>query len=112
MIHAYTLFTDGNVARTLSKKYGVPYVVAIRDTDVNDFFRYRPYLIKLGSQIMKDASAVFFLSESYKRIVLEKYVPSNRNIFKKFNYLGKVSLFCSLGSIIFIYFIGLKISAK
>lgn len=77
LIHAYTLFTDGNVARTLSKKYGIPYVVAIRDTDVNDFFKYRPYLIKLGIQIMKDASAVFFLSESYKRIVLEKYVPSN-----------------------------------
>lgn len=76
IIHAYTLFTDGNVARTLSKKHGIPYVVAIRDTDVNDFFRYRPYLIKLGIQIMEDASAVFFLSEAYKKIVLEKYVPS------------------------------------
>lgn len=75
LLHAYTLFTDGNVARTLSRKYGVPYVVAIRDTDVNDFFKYRPYLIKLGIKIMVEASAVFFLSEAYKKIVLEKYVP-------------------------------------
>ena len=37
VIHAYTLFTDGNCAMQLSKKYGIPYVVAIRNTDVNTF---------------------------------------------------------------------------
>ena len=41
IIHAYTVMSDGNVARNLSKEYGVPYVVAVRDTDINTFFRYR-----------------------------------------------------------------------
>lgn len=75
IIHAYTLFTDGNCARRLSKKYNIPYVVAIRNTDVNNFFRMMPHLRKRGIKIMADASAVFFLSESYRKIVFDKYVP-------------------------------------
>lgn len=77
VIHAYTLFTDGNSARQLSKKYGIPYVVAIRNTDVNDFFRLMPHLRKRGVEIMRDASAVFFLSESYRKQVFDKYIPEN-----------------------------------
>lgn len=75
-IHAYTLFTDGNTAYELSKKYHKPFVVAIRDTDVNDFFRIRIFLRKRGIEILKNASAVLFLSEAYRKTVLEKYVPS------------------------------------
>lgn len=74
-IHAYTLFTDGNCARKLSKKYGIPYVVAVRNTDVNTFFAKLPYLRSRGVQIMRDAETVFFLSESYRKQVFEKYVP-------------------------------------
>ena len=40
-IHAYTLFTDGNAAMCLGRKYGVPYVVAVRNTDLNGFFKRR-----------------------------------------------------------------------
>lgn len=75
VIHAYTLFTDGNCARKLSQTYGIPYVVAVRNTDVNDFFRLMPHLRKRGIKTMLDAKAVFFLSESYRRQVFEKYVP-------------------------------------
>lgn len=76
LIHAYTLFTDGNCVEKLSEKYGIPYVVAVRNTDVNDFFRLMPHLRNRGIKIMKKASAVFFLSEAYKRQVFEKYVSA------------------------------------
>lgn len=75
LIHAYTLFTDGNCARNLWKKYGIPYVVAVRNTDVNAFFKRMPHLRKRGVEIMMDAEAVFFLSEAYRRQVFEKYIP-------------------------------------
>lgn len=75
LIHAYTLFTDGNCARKLSNKYGIPYVVAVRNTDVNAFFRLMPHLRKRGIKTMLDAKAVFFLSESYRKQVFEKYIP-------------------------------------
>lgn len=76
LLHAYTLFTDGNCARKMWKKYGVPYVVAVRNTDMNVFFRWMPHLRSLGVQIMRDAKAVFFLSEAYKNQIFEKYVPA------------------------------------
>ena len=75
LIHAYTLFTDGNCARKLFQKHGIPYVVAVRNTDVNDFFRLMPHLRGRGVRIMLDAKAVFFLSEAYRKQVFEKYIP-------------------------------------
>lgn len=74
-IHAYTLFTDGNCAMRLSYAYGIPYVVAVRNTDIFDFLRIRPYLRNRALRIMKGASAVFFLSQAYKTFVYEKYIP-------------------------------------
>lgn len=73
--HAYTVFTDGNVAYELFKKYHIPYVVAVRSTDVNVFFKKMPHLRKRGVQILKNAAAVFFLSEPYRKHVLERYIP-------------------------------------
>ena len=88
LLHAYTLFTDGNCAYKLSEKYGVDYVVAIRNTDVNDFFKWRPHLIKRGIRIMQNAKAIFFLSEAYRQQVLEKYVPARyRNALAAKSYI-------------------------
>lgn len=84
-IHAYTLYTDGNCAMKLSKKYGKPYVVAIRDTDVNFFFKLMPHLRPRGVKIMLGASKVFFLSTTYRDYVINKYVPKRKReeILKK-----------------------------
>lgn len=74
-IHAYTLFTDGNCARRLSRRYHIPYVAAVRSTDVNFFLKKAFYLRGRAVKILRDASAVFFLSECYRTQVLERYVP-------------------------------------
>ena len=74
-IHAYTLFTDGNAAMKLAKKYNKPFVVAVRNTDVNDFFAKLFYLRGRGIKIMRAAKKIFFLSEVYRKQVFEKYVP-------------------------------------
>ena len=74
-IHAYTLFTDGNSAMQMSREYGMPYIVAVRNTDVNTFFKYRILLRKRGVEILRNASAVLFLSDAYRKQVLEQYVP-------------------------------------
>lgn len=83
-IHAYTLFSDGNVAMRLAAEHHVPYVVAVRDTDVSVFFRKRVYLRPLGVKILYRAAVVFFLSETYKEEVLGKYVPARlRGVIEK-----------------------------
>lgn len=74
-IHAYTVFTDGNCAWKLSKRYGKPFVVAVRDTDVNAFFKFMPHLRRRGVNIMRHASRVLFLSTTYRDFVIDKYIP-------------------------------------
>lgn len=76
-IHAYTLFTDGNCAMQMSAKYGIPYVVAVRSTDMNDFLRLKPWLRGRALQIMERASAVFFLSARYLQDMIDRYVPEH-----------------------------------
>lgn len=76
LIHAYTLFTDGNVAMHVAEEKGIPYVVAVRGTDMNEFFTYRPYLIGRAIKIMKNASKIFFLSEHFMSVMINRYVPN------------------------------------
>lgn len=74
-IHAHTLFTDGVCARRLSRESGTPYVVAVRNTDVNLFLQKRVLLRPLGLKVLRDAAKVVFLSDPYRRKVLDAYVP-------------------------------------
>lgn len=88
IIHAHTLFTSGYVARRLSKKYNIPYVVAVRNADVNVFFHYMIHLRSMGINIMRDAAAVVFISPVYKQKVLETIVPSKyRNEIERKSYV-------------------------
>ena len=83
-IHAYTLFTDGNCAYELNKRYNIPYVVAIRATDI-EFYKYRIYLRERGLEILRKSCKIFFLSEKTKEIFIKKYIPQkySKEIIKK-----------------------------
>lgn len=84
LIHAHTLFSDGNVAYRINKEYGIPYIAAIRDTDVNVFFKYMKHLKSLGIQIILKASAIVFLSNTYRQYVLDNIIPARiRNEISK-----------------------------
>lgn len=76
LIHAYTVFTDGGIAYKLKMKFDIPYVVAVRNTDVNTFFKYMPHLRKYGVKILMNAEKIFFLSNSYKERV-RSYIPKD-----------------------------------
>lgn len=75
LIHAHSLFSNGYVAMKLNKKYGIPYIVAVRNTDVNTFFKRMVHLRRIGIEILKNANGVIFLSKSYRDEVIEKYIP-------------------------------------
>lgn len=75
LVHAHNLFSAGYAALTLYKEKGIPYIVAVRNTDVNVFFHYMVHLRGLGVKVMDNAAAVVFLSPAYKWSVLNKYVP-------------------------------------
>lgn len=75
LIHAHTVFSGGYSALQLHKRYGLPYLVAVRNTDVNVFFKYMVHLRKLGVDIMRNAEKIVFLSSVYQEKVLQTYIP-------------------------------------
>lgn len=90
LVHATTLFSDGALAFKLFKDYNIPYIVAIRSTDINFFFKYRRDLFALAKLILSNASKIVFISEASKRQFLginsvKKILPSLRDKISKFN---------------------------
>lgn len=83
IIHAHSLFSNGYIALQLYKEYGIPYIVAVRNTDVNVFFKKMIHLRKLGREIIANAKKVIFISEPYKKTVIEKYVYDRENTAEK-----------------------------
>lgn len=75
IIHAHSLFSNGYIAYKLNKKYNTPYLVAVRNTDVNLFFSKMFHLRKMGVEILKNAQKVIFLSKNYEERVIERYIP-------------------------------------
>lgn len=75
VIHAHTVFSGGYAAYQLYKRYGKPYLIAVRNTDKNVFFRYMVYLRKIGVSIMEHAERIIFLSPQYRSSVIETYIP-------------------------------------
>ena len=76
LIHAHSLFTNGFVAKNLSEAMGIPYIVAVRNREVNTFFRYMIHLRNTGRKIMTDAEKVIFISEPNRDMVLNQYTPT------------------------------------
>jgi glycosyltransferase involved in cell wall biosynthesis len=85
LIHAHTLFTAGYAAYLLHKQFGIPYIVTIRNTDVNVFFKYMIHLRNIGREIMENAQSIIFLSPIYRDLVLKKYSTkcNYKKIFEK-----------------------------
>ena len=59
LIHAHTLFSSGYTACRINKINGTPYIVVIRNTDVNVFFKYMLHLRSVGNSIMQNAQVPF-----------------------------------------------------
>ncbi|RJG09480.1 glycosyltransferase [Massilia cavernae] len=64
IVHATTLFSDGALAWEIFRKYRKPYIVAIRNTDINIFLRFKPHLILLARKILDNAQRLVFISQS------------------------------------------------
>ena len=66
IIHTHSLFSDGGVAYLLKKKYNIPYIVAVRTTDIYIFMKYFPHLIRFGQKVIEAAEKVIFITPSLK----------------------------------------------
>ncbi len=76
LVHAHCLFSDGGLAYRLKREKGIPYIVAVRGTDINAFFRRMIHLRKHGVAILREADAVIFINGDNKREVFSTYLPA------------------------------------
>lgn len=83
VIHAHTWYSDGGVAYLLSKEYGIPYIVTIRNTDLNVFQKYLLHERNFGQKILNAAKDVVLISASYRSRVLA--LPSLSSIRELLN---------------------------
>lgn len=76
-IHASTLCLDGAVAYKLHQETGVPYMCAIRNTDVNSYYKVFKWRKVFFSKILKASSKIIFISPKYKENFLGEIIPAD-----------------------------------
>jgi glycosyltransferase involved in cell wall biosynthesis len=74
LVHAHFLFSDGGVAYLIKKKYGISFFSAIRNTDLNIFFKYMFHLRSFGRNVISSSNEVIFITPTYPSILLKKYL--------------------------------------
>lgn len=116
LVHAATLFSEGAVAYRIFKRYNIPYIVAVRGTDLSLYLKYMVHLWPLGVKILKNASKIILITNNlyntfnthplikhfcnkakYKEMVIangiDKYWHEHRNFEPRQNhnilYIGK-----------------------
>jgi glycosyltransferase involved in cell wall biosynthesis len=80
LIHAHTAYSDGAVAHQLRKQFGIPYLIAVRNTDLNVFMRLRPDLRGRLYAVLRGASGIVFLSPAYRSEFLSRLSHDLRGI--------------------------------
>lgn len=88
-ILAHSLFSNGYLAMSLSKKYDIPYSVIVTNTDMNLYFSKMPHLRNKGLAILISANKIIFSSIAYRDQLIRKYVPEK---YKELVYDKSISI--------------------
>lgn len=65
-IHAHNLFTDGAIAYKINQLYKIPYIVALRSTDINVQYFLMLHRRPQANKILINAKHIVFISPRYK----------------------------------------------
>ena len=71
VIQAPSFFSDGGLALKAHKKYGIPYIVAVRNTDINTYIRKLKHTHRIGREIAMNASKIVFISKGEMKEFME-----------------------------------------
>ena len=65
-VHATTLFSDGAVAYKLYKKYHIPYIVAVRTTDIGTYITRTKITWPYGRKVLLNAQKIVLINKSFE----------------------------------------------
>ena len=71
VIQAPTFFSDGGLALKAHKKYGTPYIVAVRNTDINTYIKRLKHTYRIGREIALNACKIVFISKGEMKEFVE-----------------------------------------
>jgi glycosyltransferase involved in cell wall biosynthesis len=85
LIHAHTLIVNGLIAYWAYKKWETPYIVTVRNTDLNVFLKNLPFLKPLALKVLDHAAKIITISPAYRDEQLHKYFPKAKypDIYRK-----------------------------
>ncbi len=87
ILHAHLLLSSGYSALRMKKKYGIPYVVSVRVTDLTGFIKL-PYFRRMANKILMNANGVMFLSHTHKEELMTRFVKEkNRKAIESKSYV-------------------------
>lgn len=78
-IHAHTWYSNGYISYLIKKELKKKYSISVRNTDLNIFYRYFPWLRKIGMEILSEAEKIVFISPNYKDWLLAKNTKKRWN---------------------------------
>ena len=81
-IHASTLYSEGGVAFLLHKKYGLPYLVSLRGSDVHMYSKVMFHLWPLGNHIIRQANSITSVTSAIKNRLVRmiQYYPNKKRL--------------------------------
>jgi glycosyltransferase involved in cell wall biosynthesis len=83
VVHAHFLYSDGAVALRLCRTASIPFVVTVRNTDLNYFRTLRPDLRLIAHAVLRKASAVLVPSPAYGDAVLRGFDTQATEVARK-----------------------------
>lgn len=70
-IFAPTFFSDGGLALKANKEFGIPYIVAVRNTDINFYIKKLKHTYNTGREIALNAKKIVFISKGEMKEFVE-----------------------------------------
>lgn len=77
ILHSHYVYSGGFTCLKIKEKFGIPYIVTVRNTDLNLFFKRMYHLRATGMEILRRADKIVFISRTYLDELLEKYIPAS-----------------------------------
>lgn len=81
LIHAHSLMVNGLIAFFIKKKTGIPYIVTIRNSDINFFIKGFILFKPIAEKILINADSIIMLSPAYRDVQLKSSI--NKCVYRK-----------------------------
>lgn len=85
LIYASTLFSEGALALKIKIKYNIPYVTAIRGTDVSLYLNKMIHLWSIGRKVVARSGGLLFVSPSLRKCFLNSilFLAKKNELYQK-----------------------------